>query len=585
MTQRTWVPLTAAWLTRAGGVLDLVSAVTHPDPGRLATVTEFVPAPIAHAAAAGTSVIGAVLLLLGHGLARRKRRAWFAAVGLIAASILLHLGKGLDIEEAVASAVLLVLLLLAHGEFTAQGDPRTRWAALRTGPLLLIGSTLVGFALIQVRLDTEVGTHPLRAQLAHVLLGLFGISGPLNFRSDADADVVSFTLGGLGALTVLATLYLTLRPAEPIARLDASDEHDLRALLDRYGGQDSLGYFALRRDKSVLWSPSRKAAITYRVVSGVALAGGDPLGDPEAWPGAITALLELCQRHAWVPAVMGCSEAGGKAYSRCGLSVLELGDEAVLLVDGFSTEGRAMRGVRQSVARIERAGYTAQVRRLAQIPPDEREDLDRAAAAWRGAQTERGFSMALGRFGDPADDACVLVTAAKDGQLRALLHFVPWGPDGLSLDLMRRDREGDNGLNEFLIVAAARAAPMLGVRRLSLNFAVFRQALERGDRLGAGPLVRTWRDLLVFASRWVQIDSLYRFNAKFGPEWEPRYVCYPASRDLPRVAVAALEAEAFLAWPSWPGRRSSQVIHSRSVSTSEPESGYGESVGVGREQG
>jgi lysyl-tRNA synthetase class 2 len=114
---------------------------------------------------------------------------------------------------------------------------------------------------------------------------------------------------------------------------------------------------------------------------------------------------------------------------------------------------------------------------------------------------------------------------------------------------MRRDRESENGVSELLITAAVRSAAELGVTRLSLNFAVFRAALERGERLGAGPVTRAWRALLVFASRWWQIESLYRFNAKFAPEWVPRFVCFPAHRDLPRVAVAALEAEAFLVWP------------------------------------
>ena len=119
----------------------------------------------------------------------------------------------------------------------------------------------------------------------------------------------------------------------------------------------------------------------------------------------------------------------------------------------------------------------------------------------------------------------------------------------MSLDLMRRDRSADPGLNEMLIVAALRAAPGLGLRRLSLNFAVFRSTLERGGRLGAGPILRVTRGLLLWASRWFQIESLYRFNAKFGPEWEPRYICYPAGRDLPRITIAALEAEAFIVWP------------------------------------
>jgi lysyl-tRNA synthetase class 2 len=120
---------------------------------------------------------------------------------------------------------------------------------------------------------------------------------------------------------------------------------------------------------------------------------------------------------------------------------------------------------------------------------------------------------------------------------------------------MRRDRSADNGLNELLIVTAIQGAPALGITRISLNFAVFRSALERGERLGAGPVIRAWRGLLVFASRWFQIESLYRFNAKFRPVWEPRFVCYPAARDLPRIAVAALEAEAFLVWPTLPWRR------------------------------
>ncbi|MGN6474928.1 MAG: phosphatidylglycerol lysyltransferase domain-containing protein, partial [Mycobacteriales bacterium] len=134
-------------------------------------------------------------------------------------------------------------------------------------------------------------------------------------------------------------------------------------------------------------------------------------------------------------------------------------------------------------------------------------------------------------------------------RLAAVLHFVPWGEDGLSLDLMRRDRAADAGLNEAMIVAAINAAPSFGVRRLSLNFAAFRSALEQGARLGAGPISRMWRAALVWASRWYQIESLYRFNAKFGPEWRPRFICYPRSTQIPRIAFAALEAEALIVLP------------------------------------
>ena len=225
--------------------------------------------------------------------------------------------------------------------------------------------------------------------------------------------------------------------------------------------------------------------------------------------------------------------------------MLEIGDEAFVDARSFSLRGRSMRNVRQAVKRVKRAGYTASVRRQREVPAAELAQMARVADAWRGGSTERGFSMALGRFGDPADSECVVVTAHLDGAMRALLNFVPWGADGLSLDLMRRDRTADNGLNEFLIAELLAACPELGVARVSLNFALFRAALARGEKLGAGPVSRWWSRLLVFASRWWQIESLYRFNAKFAPEWVPRYICYPAPWSLGRIAMAAMEAEAF----------------------------------------
>ncbi|MDT4910971.1 MAG: lysyl-tRNA synthetase, class, partial [Pseudonocardiales bacterium] len=358
------------------------------------------------------------------------------------------------------------------------------------------------------------------------------------------------TLLGLGLLTVSCALVLLLRPAEPIAVLSEEDESALRDLLRRHGSRDSLGYFALRRDKSVVWSATGKAAITYRVVCGVALASGDPIGDPEAWPGAITEFRRHVDRYGWTPAVMGCGELAAVVYGReYGLTALALGDEAILSADRFCLEGRAMRGVRQACTRVQRAEYEVQVRWVAELGGEEIAELRAAAAAWRGEPIERGYSMALSRLGDPADGKCVVVTARRDGALQGLLHFATWGAEGLSLDLMRRERTSDNGLNEFMIATLMDQCGRLGVDRVSLNFTVFRDALERGAQIGAGPVVRLWRRLLLLASRWWQIDSLYRFNAKFRPDWQPRFICYPAARDIPRVALAAMEAEAFIVRP------------------------------------
>jgi len=254
--------------------------------------------------------------------------------------------------------------------------------------------------------------------------------------------------------------------------------------------------------------------------------------------------------------VMGCSELGAEVWCREGqLTALELGDEAVVNVADFSLAGRSMRNVRQMVNRVAKNGYVAEVRRLGDIPPAELDAIVKAADSWRGSQTERGFSMALGRIGARGDNDCVLATAKEDGMIRAVLQLVPWGTDGLSLDLMRRDKAAQPGLNDFLITETIKAATGLGVKRISLNFAVFRAALERGERIGAGPVLKAWRSVLIFMSKWFQIESLYKFNAKFSPVWQPRFFVFPGTKDAPRIALAALEAEAFLVWPELHLRR------------------------------
>jgi lysyl-tRNA synthetase class 2 len=544
------VPTAIAAATVVLGVVDVLDALAPERTARLHALTKVVPLGVAQGASAATVVAGVLLIMLGQSLRRRKRRAWAAALALSVLTMVTHVVKGLDVEEAGATLVLVILLVVLSDQFYAAGDPRTRWRAPVIFVVMLVVSFGLGYLLLIFRGSTIVGSPAVGARFHEISYGLIGVAGPLQFVNDRGSDFVFAVLAALGAATVLVTAYLALRPAEPIASLSTDDEARLRALLTRRGERDSLGYFALRRDKAVVFSATGKAAVSYRVVSGVMLASGDPIGDPEAWPGAIAEFLALARRHAWVPAVMGCSEQGGEVWVReADLRALELGDEAVIDIDDFTLDGRAMRNVRQMVGRVERAGYTTEVRRVRDMTPAQIVDIRRQAAAWRGAEVERGFSMALGRFGDPGDGDCVAVTALHAGRLAAVLHFVPWGTDGLSLELMRRDRDADPGLNELMIVAAIRAAPQLGVDKLSLNFSAFRSALERGARLGAGPVLRFWRALLLGVSRWFQIESLYRFNAKFRPVWEPRFICYPGAGDIPRIALAALEAEAFIVWP------------------------------------
>ncbi|MGH8860912.1 MAG: phosphatidylglycerol lysyltransferase domain-containing protein [Jatrophihabitantaceae bacterium] len=543
-------PQTACRVAVLLGLLSVVDALRPHEWRWLTTLTPIVPSPALAAARAVVGVSGLLLLRIAAGLRKRKRAEWRIAVAAcVAICVATLLRREWRFGELAITVALLVTLVLARDRFTARADPRGRAFAGRVVAQVL--TFTVGYGMVLLYLPDHVAeSTSFWARLREVALSIAGAGGSLSITDDAYGDFVHATLLALGLLALVAGTLLALRPDEPIPCLSSQDEGRLRSLLERHGARDSLGYFALRRDKSVAWSATGKAAITYRVVCGVALVSGDPLGDPEAWPGAIAAVRTLVESNGWTPAVIGCSELGATVFAReWRLSALALGDEAILPVATFCLDGRAMRGVRQACTRVARAGYTVSARRAHDVGAGELDELRVSVDAWRDGAVERGYSMALSRVGDPADTDCVIVRAYLAGQLAGILHFVPWGERGISLDLMRRDRASDNGVNEFMIAELVRACPDLGVERISLNFAVFRDALERGERIGAGPVLRLWRRTLLMASRWWQIDSLYRFNAKFRPEWEPRFVCFPSARDLPRIAFAALEAEAFIVRP------------------------------------
>jgi lysyl-tRNA synthetase class 2 len=540
---RRRVPRLVAWVVRAVALLSLVSLFSrrgdHPH-------TRLDDALVDGLAVVVTVGLAAVMLVLARSVARRKRRAWrlVLAVVLLACAVYLHHRAW---DAAALNAAMAWLLWWTRGEFRAESEPSSRWLALRAGLLTAVVSFFAGMAL-NARTAPDADSWSVVRETAR---GLFGFVPDLPYRHPALETLTNVALTGLGVVTVGVVLVILLTPRRKPAVLPRADENRLREMLACHGGQDSLGYFALRRDKSAIFSRSGLAAVSYRVVDGVSLASGDPIGDPEAWPGAITAWLEEAERFAWTPGVLGASRQGARAYVRAGLDALEIGDEAVVDLTTFTLQGREMRGVRQAVGRVRRAGAKAAVARQRDLSSVELAEVAAAVEEFRDGDVERGFSMALGRVGDPEDGDVVLVSGydAED-RLVALLSLVPWGSDGLSLDVMRRSRDGENGMLELLVTTLAERREDLGVRRISLNFAVFRSALERGGDVGAGPILRWWRSLLLTASRWWQIESLYRANAKYRPEWVPRFLCFPRATAVARVAVAALQAEAFIVRPS-----------------------------------
>jgi len=561
LTRRTsrywWVPAAAGWTVGIIATLSLIASVSPGIRWIIKEPREFVNDYIFNFP--DTSFAWAfVLALLAAALAARKRIAWWILVGYMVAAIGWNVGDLITGDETIIEDIgeviglgfhvaAILFLVLARKEFWA----KVRRGALVKAAVVLVAGMTIGTLLGWALLEVFPGTLAREDRFLYALNRVSAFAGADSSNFSGHPHVfVNALLGLFGALALMAAAIALFRSQRAENALTAEDESAIRGLLELYGKNDSLGYFATRRDKAVVFAPSGRAAITYRVEVGVCLASGDPVGDPNAWPHAIDAWLRLCQAYGWAPGVMGASLAGAEAFREAGLNALQLGDEAILHPGDFRLSGPEMRAVRQAVTRARRAGLTVRIRRHRDISADEMAKVIERADAWRDTETERGFSMALGRLGDPADGDCLLVEAVQHGEdVVAMLSLVPWGTNGVSLDLMRRSPQSPNGTIELMVTELAEQSEDIGISRISLNFAMFRSAFEAGAQLGAGPVARLWRGLLVFFSRWWQLETLYRSNMKYQPEWVPRYACYEDARLVPRVGVASVIAEGFLVLP------------------------------------
>jgi lysyl-tRNA synthetase class 2 len=550
------LPTLAALGAIAVAVVNLVSALTPNVAWRGHALMQIEPLSAMRVSHALAIPVAWVLLVAGIYLGRRRRRALELAIVLLLVLAALNILKGLDVEEAAADLLAAGLLWLGRGSFCVEHDPLTRGrdAMARVGGLA-IGSVLIAATAVWIGapVHTSIGTV-LRA--TGDLLSWQ--RAPIAFHDELGQ--LGLTVGILGVMALFACASIVFRPLRGPRRLPDAATRAAAVDLVRRHGSDTLAYFKLRRDKHYLFSPDRSAFVGYRIENGVLLVSGDPIGPDRALPSLMHELSDFAERRALKIAALGVSERLRPLFEQLGLRSLYVGDEAIVDTGAFSLEGRAIRKVRQSVSRLEKAGFAVELLDVSTLEEATLAELKRVSDEWRRGEPERGFSMALDELccADQADTV-VVIGRDSDGVVRAFVQFVPsYGRPAMSLSAMRRERTTPNGMTEFLLVRSIELLRDRGVQEVSLNFAAFARVVHAPQ----GILQRAARRMILYGDRFFQIESLYKFNAKFFPRWEPRYFMFDGFRNLPRAAIGAAHAEGHLPTPArlLQGRRASEPL-------------------------
>jgi len=540
MPDRRLGPLTLAALVGFAGLVDMFVAV-FPESAS-SPIEQLAPHAVRGIGTLLVAPIGLGLLVIARGLARRKYRAWQLAVVLLGGSAALHLAHG--VNYGAAATVLIALALVARRrDFDVRGDPRrdTR-IAVRA---VVFAAAIYGYGAAALWANQLLADQPFSARFAlrETTAALLGVTlrGSSHLAGDF-GQLFPLSILALGLTASAILLFGWLAPWR-YRLLQGERDRELAQGLVTAWGVDTLAPFALRADKSYFFSADERAFLAYKVVGSVS---GDPVGDPASFDGVVDRFIDFAHARDWRIAILGASEAWLELYARHGLHSLYHGDEAVVDTATFSLDGRPIRKVRQSVTRLQAAGYRVEIVYPREIGAELRARLESIARSWRGAQVEKGFVMAIDAlFRLEDEDAVFVIGRDPDGEPAGFLHFVLSRPgSALSLSSMPRLRTTPNGFNEWLVCEAITWARDQGFDRVSLNFAPFAALLAPEAQLSR--VQRLQRRGLLALKGHFQLDNLLLFNRKFFPGWERRFVVYEHRRDLPRVGIAALAAEAYL---------------------------------------
>jgi len=517
-----------ALLAVGAGVVLLTSGVTPAYEDRLDDIRAILPPILIELSHFGASISGFLLLLLSAGLWRRRRGAWLAAMVVLLLAASFSLLKGLDWEEAAELLVLAAVLAPCRAAF----DRRSRlFEALSPSWVMLVLTVVAGMLWLGFFAYRDVA-----------------YTDDLWWSLLIDREVSGFLrVGAVLALLAVIVAGRSLISAPGARSHGPADEADVvRALLILQAGEGVLpdGWLAMLRDKALLFSPSGRSFIAYRVRGRRWITMGEPVGPEEEHLALLWAFAELADSYGGVAVFYAVEETALADLATMGLAVRKIGEEALVDTQAFTLQGKSRQNLRTAVNRCEREGATFEMLPAGAALADMAQ-LRAVSDVWltNHIGTEKGFS--LGRF-DPGYLALTPIAVVRQGgRIVAFANLMPGG-DRLAVDLMRFTPDAPPGAMDYLFIHAIQWAKDEGYRWLDLGRAPL-AGLE--NRRLAPVFARVGALVFEEGGALYGFAGLRAWKAKFAPEWRPCFIAAPTSTPL---ALALLDV-ALLTSGGWIG--------------------------------
>jgi phosphatidylglycerol lysyltransferase len=511
----TWLlPQALAATTFIAGIVLLVSGATPSVHGRVSALDRLLPLGVIEFSHFAGSIAGAGLLVLAWGIARRLDAAYGLTLILLIVGIVASLLKGFDYEEALVLSAILGIVAPSHRAFY-------RKAAITSEPLApgwIVATVVVAGAT--------------------VWLGFFSykhvqFSNAMWLRFTTHGDAARFlraTVGTLAAFGIFGLMRM-LRHAEAAPALPTEAELERARAIVR-ASSDTAANLVFLGDKALLFSPSGNAFLMYGVEGRSWVALGDPIGPEDEVTELAWHFREEADRHGAWPVFYEVGTDRLPLYIDLGLTLLKLGEAAVVPLDSFTLEGGHRKGLRRTIKEVSRHGVTFCV-----VPPEGvREllpELKCVSDSWLEEKHTREKGFSLGRFDERYIERFPIGVVRVAGKAVAFANLLSSGDSKeVSLDLMRYSPAAPAGVMEYLFIELLLWGKGQGYKQFNLGMAPL-SGLQ--NRTLAPLWSRAGALLYRHGEHFYNFRGLRQYKEKFDPSWEPRYLASPGGLALPRV--------------------------------------------------
>lgn len=523
------------------GALNLLEAVMVKSPAVVDWMQQWLPLGVSEKSRTLLIFSGLILVGLGRGIFRRKRTAWVIATGMLAFTAVLHLARALDWHHSLAAVLLLVPLVRWRKFFVARTDSPSVKLALMAAPLTIL--SLLAYGITTIRHQSEIGAFgeaiPWSRIFAIASAAIVGIRPESSQFADPHLHRIFDLLGISGALAALILLYFLLRPV--LARRYPShvpeETERVKSLLESFGDDPSDPY-QLLPDKRYHFQEGLEGFVGYAMWRDFAVALGDPVSASADKEALVKSFTLFCRKNDWVPLFYNTAADYRAIYETCGLVTFKVGEDARIPLSTFSLAGGKFQNLRTARSKALKEGLSFRwYDAAAGIDHGLESQLKIVSDEWLSSKQGSEMGFDLGSFSLEAirEEGCAVILNGE-GRVNCFATWHPYAQGKRrALDLMRTRRDV-RGVMDFLILECIDHFKELGVSEVSLGNAPLANTETDPSRLSRPE--RRVKLIFDHFDRFYGYKSLYDFKRKYQPDWQGRYLAYPAGTMLTRIALA-----------------------------------------------